>query len=652
MHIPCLSQKALFSFYDRIVKNMMITLATGEQIPYAPGESLLQSLKRQGVYLTASCGGKGICGKCRLKIVEGKTRTESIGKLDPGDVKKGIVLACQTFPEEDIRIEIPKESRLVVGDAIEISRSGDLHELFQSLNCSISPLLQKISLDIEPPSLRNNISDFERFRKALEEKPSKNIYFPHNFFSGFANALRQSEWKIDFHYSEDGRAAFITPSKSASQLGIAVDIGTTTVVLYLVNIDTGSLVDVSSTYNSQIRFGDDVITRIIYATEGGGLSELRDAIVDDINNLITPLIEKHSLSSEQIHSAVLSGNTIMMHLLWGLNPEHLREEPYTPTLNAFPIWDAKTARFHANPRAPVYTVPCVASYIGGDIVAGVLASDMHRHRAVSLFMDIGTNGEIVIGNNEWLITAACSAGPCFEGSGIKHGMRATKGAVQALSIHPQTHETSFKIIGDVNPVGICGSGMIDALTELFLTGLIDQKGKFRKYPKSERIQEGFNGFEFLLYKDNQREIVLTEVDIENILRAKAALYAGISSLIKEVGLAINDLDRIYIAGGFGNYLNVKKAITIGMLPDLPKEKFTFLGNTSIAGAYLCLRSGTLRKEAEDIALKMTNIELSVSRNFMDEYMSALFLPHTDMGLFPTVAKLLKQRRQGNHSGRQ
>ena len=630
----------------------MITLATGEQIQYVPGESILQSLKKQGVYLTASCGGKGICGKCRLQIVEGKTRAESRGKLDPADIEKGIVLACQTFPEGNISIEIPKESRLVVGDIIEVSRAGDLHELFQSLNFSISPLIQRISLDISPPSLSNNISDFERFKKALEEKTVKNMYFPHDFYSGFADILRQSEWKTDFWYSEDGRAAFVTPRKNASQFGIAVDIGTTTVVLYLVNIDTGRLVDVSSTYNSQIRFGDDVITRIIYATEGGDCSELQGAVLEDINNLITTLIEKHSLSFEQIHSAVLSGNTTMIHLFWGLNPEYIRVEPYTPTLNAFPIWDVKTARFHANPRAPVYTVPCVASYIGGDIVAGVLASNMHRHSEVSLFMDIGTNGEIVIGNNEWLITAACSAGPCFEGSGIKHGMRATKGAVQALSIHPRTHKPSLDIIGNVNPVGICGSGMIDAISELFLTGLIDQKGKFRKNLTDVRIQEGFDGPEFLLYKDAQREIVLTEVDIENILRAKAALYAGISLLIKEVGLTLNDFDRIYIAGGFGNYLNVEKAITIGMLPDLPKAKFTFLGNTSVAGAYLCLLSNELRKEAEEIAQKMTNIELSVSRNFMDEYMSALFLPHTDISLFPTAAKLLQENNKRNRTEHQ
>jgi len=642
----------MFYFYDRIMTTMKISLATGEQIPYSAGENLLQSLKRQGVYLTASCGGKGICGKCRLRIVEGKTRTESRGNLDPKDVTRGIVLACQTFPGGNISIEIPKESRLVVGDILEISRAGDLHELFQSLNFSKSPLLKKIPLDIPPPSLTNNISDFERFSKALTEKTSENIYFPHDFYSGFPETLRHAEWKIDFWYSEDGRAAFVTPCKNTPQFGIAVDIGTTTVVLYLVNIDTGSLVDVSSIYNSQIRFGDDVITRIIYATEGEGLRELRDAVVEDINNLITPLMEKHSLNFEQIHSAVLSGNTTMIHLFWGLNPEHIREEPYTPTLNTFPIWDVKTAGFHAHPQAPVYTVPCVASYIGGDIVAGVLASKMHRHRAISLFMDIGTNGEIVIGNDEWLITAACSAGPCFEGSGIKHGMRATKGAVQALNIHPQTYEPSLEIIGDVNPVGICGSGMIDAITELFTTGVIDQKGKFRKNLKIERIQEGFDGSEFLLYKDEQREIVLTEVDIENILRAKAALYAGISLLINEVGLGLNDLDRIYIAGGFGNYLNVEKAITIGMLPDLPKEKFTFLGNTSVAGAYLCLLSRELRKEAEDIARKMTNIELSVSRNFMDEYMSALFLPHTEMGLFPTVAKLLEKKGESKHAEHQ
>jgi len=288
-------------------------------------------------------------------------------------------------------------------------------------------------------------------------------------------------------------------------------------------------------------------------------------------------------------------------------------------------------------------LPCVASYVGGDIVAGVLASRMHRKSEIALFMDIGTNGEIVVGNSEWLVTAACSAGPCFEGSGIKHGMRATEGAVESMKIDPETFEPTLGVIGHTAPVGICGSGMIDAIAEMFLKGIIDRKGKFVKGLKTNRIRDGFEGLEFVFFKDESREVVLAEVDVENILRSKAAIYAGVSVLLKEVGFGLDAIERVYIAGGFGNYLDIDKAIILGMLPDLPREKFSFLGNASITGAYLCLLSKELRQEAGIIASKMTYIELSISRSFMDEYMSALFLPHTHMRLFPSVKNLLAEK---------
>lgn len=629
-----------YAHYDRIMsETMTIKLPTGELLDILEGESLLQALKRQGVYLIASCGGKGICGKCRVRVVDGKYRAESSGKLDPKEIESGLTLACQTFPEQDITLDIPKESRLVIGDIIEISRSGDLFKLFRSFDVPVSPLLKRVTLNIPPPTLDNNISDLDRLKKAAEEHGVQLTVFSHSFISSLAGSLRDAQWDVNLAYS--GNEAFIlSPLKKNDRYGIAVDVGTTTIVVYLVDLADGRIIDVGSTYNSQIRYGDDVITRIVHATEGQGLGELQEAVKDDINNLLIPVLERHNLDMKNIESAVISGNTTMSHLFWGLSPAYIREEPYTPTVNAFPQWKAGTVNLVTNALAPVYTLPCVASYVGGDIVAGVLASGMHKNSEISLFMDIGTNGEIVIGNNEWLVTAACSAGPCFEGSGIRHGMRATKGAVESVRINPQTFEPILGVIGGGNPVGICGSGMIDAITEMFLSGVIDQKGKFVKGLSTERIREGFEGDEFILYKDGARDIVLTEVDIENILRAKAAIYAGISLLLKKVGFSLNDVERVYIAGGFGNYLNVDKAIIIGMLPDLPREKFRFIGNSSIAGAYLCLLSEELRKAAEGIAQQMTNIELSVSRRFMDEYMSALFLPHTDIELFPTVKKLL------------
>ncbi|MGD1075999.1 MAG: ASKHA domain-containing protein [Thermodesulfovibrionales bacterium] len=622
---------------------MEVKLTSGKTLFVSEGESLYAALKRQGEYLIASCGGKGTCGKCKLRILKGHAEVPSDGKTPLIDRDTGIVLACQTFPTQDILIEIPQESRLVVGDKIALSKSRDFFELLQSFRVELSPIVKRLFLDIPPPTIHDSTSDLERLKISLDGKDIKAMRFSHEFITLMGKALRDAGWKIALGYTDGPEAIFISDAENKVKYGLAVDIGTTTVVIYFVDLVDGRVIDVGSTYNSQMRYGDDVITRIIHATEGNGLDELRNAIVSDINDLLSPLIERHQACREDIESIVIAGNTTMSHLFWGLDPASIREEPYIPTVSSFPRWRAGTARIRINPQAPVYTVPCVASYVGGDIVAGVLASKMHRNGEIALFMDIGTNGEIAIGNNEWLMTAACSAGPCFEGSGIKHGMRATEGAIESVRINPDTFEPDLGVIGNAKPIGICGSGMIDAISEMFLFGVIDQKGKMVQGIRTDRIRKGLEGVEFVLYRGTDRDVVLTETDIENVLRAKAAIYAGVSLLLKEVGFGLDAIEKVYIAGGFGNYLNVDRAIILGMLPDLPMDKFSFLGNTSITGAYLCLLSEELRKEAEDIASKMTYMELSVSRGFMDEYMSALFLPHTDMGQFPTVEALLRGR---------
>lgn len=624
---------------------MDIKLTTGKVLPITAGENLLQILKKNGIYLVASCGGKGICGKCRIRILEGKSRITSTGKLKPYEIQAGFSLACQTFPEKDIFIDIPKESMLVIGDKIALSKSGDLLALLKSLDTEIFLMVRQITLTLPPPTITDNISDLERIKRSLEEINLIGMRFSHGFVSSLSKAIRDAHWKINLGYTVGYDIVYISSAEvERKRYGLSVDIGTTTVVVYLVNLTDGRLIDVGSTYNSQIRYGDDVITRIIYATESRGLDELRDAVVSDIYELLVPLQERHNIRTEDIESVVIAGNTTMTHLFWGLNPAYIREEPYIPVVNFFPRWRSETARLKVNPMAPVYTVPCVASYVGGDIVAGVLASTMHRKSEIALFLDVGTNGEIVIGNKEWLVTAACSAGPCFEGSGIRHGMRATEGAIESLTIDSKTFEPVYTVIGDGEPIGICGSGMIDAVSEMFLTGIIDQKGKFVKKLMNHRIRDGVDGPEFLIYSKDGRDIVLTEVDIENILRAKAAMYAGVSLLLKEMNLGLDAIEKVYIAGGFGNYIDIEKAIILGMLPDIPKERFSFIGNASITGAYLCLLSKDLRTEAGIIASKMTYIELSISRSFMDEYMSALFLPHTHMRLFPTVKQTLSKKQ--------
>lgn len=626
---------------------MKITLTTGSTIDLQEGESLFEALQRNEIYLVASCGGKGTCGKCKVRVLHGEAGAQGSGKLTQKDRDAGYVLSCMSRPSTDLTIEIPDGARLVVGDKIAFSRGDALKKLFDSFDVPIAPALKTVKVTLPPPSLHDNISDLDRLRRALMEQGIEDVRFSHGLLKDLAAIMRQSQWEVELGYVDyacSPEAVYIAPVGSARHYGIAVDIGTTTVVVYLVDLKQGALVDVGSTYNSQMRHGDDVITRIVHATEGGGLEELRLTVVEDINNLLNRILQRHKLSPSNVAAAAISGNTTMSHLFWGLDPGHIREEPYIPTINAFPIWHAGTAGLAIDPQAAVYTMPCVASYVGGDIVSGVLASKLHRNEEVALFMDIGTNGEIAIGNNEWLVTAACSAGPCFEGSGIRHGMRATEGAVEGIRIDATTFEPELKVVGGARPVGICGSGMIDAISELFLTGLIDQRGKFVDGLSTKRVRRGEDGMEYVFHEDEDRVVTLTEVDIENILRAKAAIYAGVTLMLQEVGFSVHDVQRVYIAGGFGNYLNVERAVTLGMLPDLPLEKFTFLGNTSVAGAYISLLSDELRKEAEAIASRMTYIELSVSRGFMDEYMSALFLPHTDASQFPTVMEMVNKRR--------
>jgi uncharacterized 2Fe-2S/4Fe-4S cluster protein (DUF4445 family) len=624
---------------------MKISLLSGKSISVAPQISILDALEREGIYLTSSCGGKGTCGKCKIIVKSGDVDRRSTMKLTKEELDESYVLACQSYPLGDLLIDIPKESMLTVEGKIATGRSKDLLAMLHSLGVDIEPLSERILLELPPPTLTDNISDLERLKRELMAKGLGCLRVPFRSLKDLAGTLRKDDWKITISLiqSEDCYEIIniFHGDRRTPRYGVAVDIGTTTLVLYLINLTDGTLVDAASIYNSQIRFGDDVITRIVYATEHNELNTLKQTVITDINIMLSMIIKKHGIDVDSIDQIVVAGNTTMTHLFLGLDPSSIREEPYIPTANTFPISFAGEHGIKAKPHTPVYAFPCVASYMGGDIVSGVIATRLHRREELSFFLDIGTNGEMVLGNSEWLISASCSAGPCFEGSGIRHGMRATEGAIEDIIIDRDTLEPHIKIIGDVRPMGICGSGMIDAVSELFLSGILDQKGVLHK-EVSERVREGEDGLEFLIYSDEDREIVLTTPDIENIIRAKAAIYAGFTTLLKEVGFTFNDIHKIYIAGGFGKFLDIEKAIILGMLPDLPKERFEFVGNTSIKGTYLCSLSRRLRDDAEDVARKMTYLELSVSKSFMDEFVSGLFIPHTNIEDFPSVSALMKR----------
>jgi uncharacterized 2Fe-2S/4Fe-4S cluster protein (DUF4445 family) len=619
--------------------------------------NLFRTVKAAGLYVLSSCGGKGNCGKCKVIIREGKIESgKSRSFLSAEEAERGYALACLSRIKSDLVVEIPPESRMQAKHKIATgAKTDEILRLMKQAGGCLESRIGRIYLEITPPTLDDNISDFERIRRALDlaGRDVSNLHMNFQVLRKLAAVLREANWKVTISLFSVGAVTEVLDifphDVTDRRFGAAVDIGTTTLVVYLVDLVSGRVIGTASSYNSQVKCGDDVISRIVYATEKNGLRELQDLVVQNITSLLTEVATKNGIRPGMIDYMVVAGNTTMTHLFFGMTPQYIREEPYIPTATFFPLIRGKSVGFQMDPQAIVYAMPNVASYVGGDISSGVLVSQIHKQEGVSLFIDIGTNGEIVLGNRDWLVTAACSAGPAFEGSGIKFGMRAMEGAIEEVEIDPATHEVNYRVIGDVKPIGICGSGMIDILAEMYLNNVIDQKGKIREELGSKRIRKGENGLEFVIAwrveSAINKEIVITEVDLDNLIRAKAAIYAGFATLLAQMGMSFSSIEKLYIAGGFGRYIDIERAVTIGMLPDLPVDKFQFLGNTSIMGAYYALLCDHLRHEAEEIAHKMTYMELSVSRSFMDEYLSALFLPHTDLNAFPTVKKELEKRKK-------
>ncbi len=442
--------------------------------------------------------------------------------------------------------------------------------------------------------------------------------------------------------------------RTQRNFGLAIDIGTTSVMVYLVDFIDGRVVDVASAYNAQISCGDDVISRIIYSQRSDGLARLQQLVVGTINDLLHEIAARNRIELNEINEVTASGNTTMTHLFLGLDPKYIREEPYIPTISLPPRVSAGKLGVNVNPHASVYCMPSVGSYVGGDTTSGVLSSGLFLSDQLTLFIDIGTNGEIVLGNKEWLVSCACSAGPAFEGGGVRSGMRATAGAIEDVWIDAQTLEPSYRTVDDAPPRGICGSGLIDLVAELFVTGVIDKSGRLRRDLGTPRVREGLGGVEYVVaWAGKSREVAtvaVSESDIASLVRAKAAVYAGFSVLCRSVGVELADVEQIIIGGAFGQYINVEKAIQVGLLPDQPWERFTYLGNTSALGAYTALLCTGMRREVVKIAGRMTYLELSADNSFMEEYTSALFLPHTDLESFPSVRPLVAPQDNAKQTG--
>ncbi|MDQ7094929.1 ASKHA domain-containing protein [Desulfosporosinus sp. PR] len=615
------------------------------------GTTLLTAAAQAEIFIKSGCGGKGTCGACKIVVLSGAPLVTGTGNLTPEQLAKGVRLACKTIIQGDMTVEVPPESRLqehqvLLGDTQTGLLQESEHDLLEKFGHH--PLATKQRIVLSVPTLTENTSDWARLNMELRrvlkagEKP---IHISFSVLQNLPETLRKADWNVSVTLTDLESGFVVTHVETGNDTplyGLAIDIGTTTVVVYVINLLTGEIVDQQGSYNKQARYGDDVISRIVYAVESGEhLQEIRRAVVETINELIDKIFSRRSIKPTDVASAMVAGNTTMTQLFLGVDPKYIRLEPYIPTMSAVPPVSAREVGLHMLPEALVHCYPSVASYVGGDIVAGTLVTDLANGEDIILFIDIGTNGEIVLGNQDWLVACACSAGPSFEGGGITFGMRAMPGAIERVVIDSETLDVSLKVIGKRLPVGICGSGLVDCVAKLLQAGIIDRAGNFQMgHPSgSLRLRATDDDKEFVLawahQAGGQKDVVITENDVKNIIRAKGAIYAGIRSLLNMVAVDIEMISRIVIAGGFGNYLNVHDSVQIGLLPDLEPERFEFIGNSSVKGARLALLSQAAWREAEELGRKMTYVELSVGATFMDEYVSALFLPHTDLALFPS-----------------
>jgi len=617
---------------------------SGLKIEVPAGTVLLEAAHKVGVYLTSICGGDGYCGKCKIIIDEGEFQSRPTTLLTPDETRENVVLACQTKVLSDMTVTVPKFHTLETSQILMDADAHRFSELAAEVRAGVfgfAPLVRKICVEMSPPTVHDNTADHERLYLAIREQidaPVMQTGF--RILQKLSKLFVEANYKVAVTIGQRGGTIEVIDvevgKRCETNLAVAIDLGTTTVVAHLIDLKNATTIDTEATYNSQINFGEDYIRRIMYAEENNAFDELQNRIVHDVNNLIVTLVTRQKIDLQDVTAIICAGNTAMVHFLLSLDPTRIRKEPYIASVGFVPPIRAAEAGIQINKRGLLYCLPSVAAYVGSDIVAGVLTTRIYTRKETSLFVDIGTNGEVVLGNKDWLVCASSSAGPAFEGSGVKHGMRAGAGAIEKLTILPDG-SVNFKTIADTHPVGICGSGLLDTIAELFVNGIIDRMGNF-KISDDERFTEADSGWQFQLVPpaNDHQEIVITQADIENLIRSKAGVFAAIKVLMDSTQTKTEDIDAIYLAGGFGNFLNVQQAVTIGMLPDVPLEKIQFVGNTSIAGAKTVLLSREALEAAEQIAKSMTYFDLMSHPGYMDEFIRANFLPHTDLSLFPSV----------------
>jgi uncharacterized 2Fe-2S/4Fe-4S cluster protein (DUF4445 family) len=639
-------------------------LPADREVEVASGTLLSDAAQKADVDINMPCGGQGRCGRCAVIVEEGGpgaglVRRHSTERLSPDDVAEGYALACQTAVEGDVVVTVPPQEK--IERRLDTSKRAAKVELPFSYSVHDQPL-RKYVVTLDPPSLQDQTDDWSRLQHELSRRYDlEGVRASLPVLRKLGPALREGDWTVTVVMELDNwsrpegppRLIDVLPGERLESLwAVAMDIGTTSNVVWLVDLISGEVMARKADYNGQIARGEDVISRIIYASKNeNGVEELQGLVVETFNGLLGQAAEERGIDTDEIYKAVVAGNSTMLHLFAGIPPETIRLMPFITVVNQFPPFEAREVGLGINPAAAIDCLPGIASYVGADITSGVISSGMcEEDEKLTLFVDVGTNGEMVLGDCSWLIACACSAGPAFEGAGVVDGMRATTGAIEEVWIDRETYETTYRVIGDEGstgagaqaprPRGLCGSGLISLMAEMFVAGVIDKSANVNLELPTDRVREGEHGGEYVVVWGDQTEsgedLVITNVDLDNLMRAKAAIYAGFSILARSVGLTLDAVERVLIGGAFGQYINVEKGIQIGMLPDMPYDSFHFLGNTSVRGAYMALISREVRDQVAEVGDMMTYLELSADNTFFDEFNAALFLPHTDADKFPSV----------------
>ena len=614
------------------------------------GDNLLELARRANVAIDAPCSGNGSCGKCRVKLLEGQLDSLPSRHISEAEYAEGWRLSCCSRVMSDCLVLVPDiasayRSRMKTADLSSPKEIAIFEEAKAQLlgsGIDFSNNFMALELMMDPPTLDDTMPDNERLIRAIRAKLGvEQVTIAFCVMRKLAATLRQNNFYVCVKGVREGdsfRCMEICAPMDQTLVGCAVDIGTTTVTLVLTDLTTGAILAKGSSGNGQIRYGADVINRIIQQGRPGGVEKLRHAIIaETLTPLMQTLCAESGVRPESVLRMAVAANTTMSHLLLGLDARSIRMEPYIPSFFSWEGLRAGDLGLYANPEAPVILAPNIGSYVGGDITAGALATGIWDEDAMSLFIDLGTNGEIVFGNREFLMACACSAGPAFEGGDISCGMRATDGAVETVSIDADSMEPTIHVIGGGKPVGICGSGIIDLVAELYRTGIIAPRGHFvREGSRVKRNAHGMGRYVLAFPEESATgwEVALTEVDIDNFIRAKGAIYSAIDTLLQSVGMDDGCIEKVCVAGGIGSGINMRHAVSIGMLPDLAPDTFCYVGNTSLTGAYALVMSDSAVEKCAEVAANMTYVELSTCPGYMDAFVAACFIPHTDSNRFP------------------